>query len=329
MGKIVVELTNRCNLSCQHCFSGRHGGKDDLPLEILQNILDEAKPLGFDRLSFTGGDPTVHRQFIEVVRRTCEAGYKFGMVTNGWNFTQIWNELRAFRSQLEVITFSVDGATESSHDRVRGKGSFRRVMSALSLCMVQKIPCTINMVITRENRDELDAMEGIASRLAVEALRFGHLMPTQHTAPDRLDLSPDERKVVEAQIVNLRRKSAIPVAMAPGFHSTDLFPCGPLQMIELNVDCKGQLTKCCHLSGHDPGVDSSDVIGGLAELGFAEALRRQKEENEAFHRNKTTRLESGELQDTDFFACWYCSLHYGKVRWLAGVGNHSWGRLIT
>ena len=46
MARIVVELTNRCNLKCQHCFTGRHGGNDDLPLNILRRILDEAKSWG-------------------------------------------------------------------------------------------------------------------------------------------------------------------------------------------------------------------------------------------------------------------------------------------
>lgn len=63
MPRIVIELTNRCNLSCQHCFTGRHGGDTDFPLDILQKVLDEAKGCGFDVLAFTGGDPTVHAKF--------------------------------------------------------------------------------------------------------------------------------------------------------------------------------------------------------------------------------------------------------------------------
>ena len=70
MGRVVIELTNRCNLSCDHCFTGRHGGSDDLSLEIFQKILDEAKTCGFDELSFTGGDPTVHANFPEVLVST-------------------------------------------------------------------------------------------------------------------------------------------------------------------------------------------------------------------------------------------------------------------
>ena len=83
MARIVIELTNRCNLSYQHCFTGRHGGDDDLPLAVLQEILSAAGQHNFDEITFTGGDPTLHRQFASVVRLTAEAGYRFGFVTNG------------------------------------------------------------------------------------------------------------------------------------------------------------------------------------------------------------------------------------------------------
>src|SRR5688572_24760418 len=121
MPKIVIELTNRCNLNCQHCFSGRHGGRDDLSLAILAKILDEAHAHGFDQLSFTGGDPTIHRNFFAVLEQSCAAGYRFGFNTNGWNFTSIYSQLLPYRQQLDMIVFSLDGAKEATHDQLRGR----------------------------------------------------------------------------------------------------------------------------------------------------------------------------------------------------------------
>jgi MoaA/NifB/PqqE/SkfB family radical SAM enzyme len=120
MGKIVIELTNRCNLSCQHCFSRRHGGRDDLPLSVIKRILAEAKTHDFDHLSFTGGEPTIHPDFAEMLRLTHQAGYRFGFNSNGWNFRKIYPYLLPFRESLSTITFSLDGATEETHDRLRG-----------------------------------------------------------------------------------------------------------------------------------------------------------------------------------------------------------------
>lgn len=332
MAKIVIELTNRCNLNCQHCFSGRHGGRDDLPLAVLDCVLAEAEAYGFDQLSFTGGDPTVHRHFFEVVRRTSAAGYRFGLNTNGWNFASIYAELLPYRNQLEMIVFSLDGATAATHDRLRGRGSYRRVLQAMSICMVEELPFAINMVVTAHNRHEIALMADLAPRLGSHGLRFGHLLPTPLTTAQGFDLSPWERKIVEAEIWHLRVKCPIPIAMAPGHHTTNLFPCTPLHLQEMNIDCHGNLTKCCHLSGHSEspsdGMGQGDVVGNLQEISFGAAYARLVAENEAFHQAKLARLQSNAFADTDFFPCWYCSNHYKKVDWLRRQSDHSWSTLV-
>jgi MoaA/NifB/PqqE/SkfB family radical SAM enzyme len=201
-------------------------------------------------------------------------------------------------------------------------------MQALSICVVNEIPFTLNMVVTAQNRHELDRMAQLATRLGSRGLRFGHLMPAPLTTALNCDLSPWERKVVEAQIRSFWIKHAIPIAIAPGYHTTDLFPCRPLRAKELNVDCHGNLTKCCHLSGHGDGTGQGDVIGSLYEMSFAEVYGRFLEDNQHFHREKTRRLVNGEFQDSDFFPCWYCSLYYEKVDWLNQVEGHPWTSLM-
>ncbi len=319
-----MELTDRCNLKCEHCFTGRHGGNDDLSLEVLGKVLDEARDHGFEHITFTGGDPTVHAKFPEVVRQTAEAGYRYSFVTNGWNFTTIYPRIAAYRDRLSVVTFSMDGATQETHDRLRGKNSFLRVLKAIAYCTGESIPFTINMVVTAHNRGELGEMAELATQLGSRGLRFGHLMPNFLTTVQGFDLSPWERKLVEAEIQELRRSYPIKIGMAPGFHTTDLFPCAPLNMQELNIDHEGNLSKCCHLSSHGDGVGDGDVMGDLREVSFSEAYGRLEEENRQFQQNKLRHMAGGEFKDTDFFPCWYCSLYYRKVDWLRRFKDHSW-----
>ena len=349
MANIIIELTNRCNLSCQHCFTGRHNGRDDLPLAVLQHILAEAKLHGFTSINFTGGDPTVYRQtqrpssyagtetsrtsltaaaFGEAVKLTCEAGYDFAFNTNGWNFSQIYPQILPYQARLQVITFSLDGASEAIHDRLRGQGSYRRVLQAMSLCVVHDLPFTVNMVITTHNRHELAAMAHLAHRLGSRGLRFGHLMPSPLTTEMGFELSPWERKRVEAEIHELRGQLPFPIAIAPGYHTTNLFPCAPLHLQEINIDCYGNLTKCCHLSGHGNGTGEGDIIGNLQAMSFTEAYHKLVAENEQFRQIKLARLSADQLQDADFFACWYCFNHYEKVGWLKQQTNHAWVPLI-
>lgn len=328
MLKLVLELTDRCNLHCQHCFSGRHGGRTELALPLLARVLDEARACGFSAVSLTGGEATIHRRFLEIIECICSYGYTFSINTNGWNFVKLYPTLLPYRQHLRTLTFSLDGACAATHDAVRGQGSFQRVLQALSVCFIQQLPFGINMVVSAHNRHELAAVGELATTVGANALRFGHLMPVAATTELGWDLAPWERKLVETEIWQLRAQAAIPITMAAGSYTTDLFPCAPLNGQSANIDCHGNLTKCCVLSGHGEGVGTTDIIGNLHEMSFAAAWQAVLEENERFRVAKMAHFRSGQGQDTDFFPCWYCSRQYRKVDWLAPHTDHSWQPLL-
>ena len=182
MARLVIELTNRCNLRCQHCFDERHAATGDLPLEIIEKVLEEGKGCGIDHLSFTGGEPTIHRRFPEIIRRVCDAGYAFSFVSNGTNFPHIYPLLMRHGQWFAGVTFSLDGAREQTHNRLRGKASYRSVMQAASICVFKDLPFTFNMVLTAQNRHEISEMVSLAKSLGSRGVRFGHPMPTPETA---------------------------------------------------------------------------------------------------------------------------------------------------
>lgn len=318
MGRIVIELTDRCNLRCGHCPDGRHGGKGDVPMAVIETVLAEAKSYGFDELAFTGGEPTIHKRFFEVIEKASKAAYSWGFVSNGWNFAKIYTTLLRHRDHFAGITFSLDGAREKTHDALRGRGSYRRVLQAMSICVFKDIPFASNMVVTRKNYTELAEQVDLAARLGSRGVRFGHFIPT--SCEDRgLALSSEERRSVDETVWQLQRTAAVSVAMAPGYFTAELFPCAPLQMQELNIDWRGNVTKCCHLSGYGNGVGGDDIVGNLTEIGFAEALARLAEANEEFRRDKLARQASGELHEADYFPCLYCTQYFKKMGTTVGI----------
>lgn len=325
MARIVIELTNNCNLSCGHCFDERHAGTGDLPLAVLEKVLLEGKTCGIDQVSFTGGEPTLHRDFRTITDRVSEAGYLFSFVSNGTTFPKIYSLLDQHRRSFLGVTFSLDGAREETHDRLRGKGSYRRVMRAASICVLKEMPFTFNMVLTADNRNEVSEMVGLAERLGSAAVRFGHLMPTPVIALRRLDLSPEQRREVECEIWQLKKSAAISVGMAPGYFSPQaLFPCGPLELEEYNLDCKGNLTLCCQLSGHSENGAGADVVGNLNDISLAEACARFRRRVATYLADKQERISRGGLSDVDYFPCWYCLNYLGKTSWLDHFPNHPW-----
>lgn len=258
-----------------------------------------------------------------------EAGYDFGFVTNGWNFTEIYETVLSCRDRLTMITFSLDGASEETHDRLRGKGSYRRLMKAVSICVVKDIPFTFNTVITSYNRAELYEIAGLAKKLGSRGLRFGHLMSHPRTTSENLDLSPAERREAEVIVWQLQNTFSIPIVMAPGYYTTELFPCAPLKMQEMNIDWRGNVTVCCNLSGHGEDVENGDIIGNLHELSFSEAYGRWIQANGKFQKEKLEYHSRGKFRDADYFPCWYCLNYFKKVDWLKKFPSNDWSRRVS
>src|SRR5207249_9326565 len=139
----------------------------------------------------------------------------------------------------------------------------------------------------------------LASRLGSQGVRFGHLMPTPDTARRQLDLSPHERRAVEAEIGQLHQISPVQVIMTPGYYSdSPLFPCAPLTLQEYNLDYRGNLTLCCQLSG------------------VAEACARFHQRVATYIANKQERVQRGTFSTLDHFPCWYCMKYMHKMSWL-------------
>jgi MoaA/NifB/PqqE/SkfB family radical SAM enzyme len=311
--RLVVELTNRCNLRCAHCFEDRHAGTGDLPYRLIRQLLMQAASCGVAHVSFTGGEPTLHRDFDSVIRDVADAGCTFSFVSNGSTFHRIYPWLVEHRRSFTGVTFSLDGATADTHDTLRGAGSYRQVMRAASVCVARKLPFTFNMVLTRNNQHEIGSLANLAAALGSGGVRFGHLMP-QSPCAQELELPLADRRAVEQEIWSLRSSSAVPIGMAPGYHSeSPFFPCGPLELEECNVDYRGNVTLCCHLSGYGDGLGHLDRVGNLAEITVREAFDRLATLVRGYLETKRRRLERGELGARDYSPCLYCVRHFAEA----------------
>ena len=325
MARLVIELTNRCNLRCHHCFVERHAATGDLPLAIIGKVLEEGKGCGIAHLAFTGGEPTIHRQFTEIMRRVGAAGYTWSMVSNGLTFPHIYPLLLHARPWFTGVTFSLDGAREATHDRLRGNGAYRRVLRAASICVVKDLPFTVNMVLTAQNQHEVHEMVALAGRLGSRGVRFGHLMPTPETAVRGLDLTSHERREVEDEIWRLQKNAPVTVGMAPGYYSAaPFFPCAPLELEEYNLDYRGNLTLCCQLSGIAGENAGTEVMGNLHDLSLAEAIARFRQRVAVYLADKQERVRQGAFSPLEHFPCWYCVKYLQKVSWLTAMPQHPW-----
>jgi MoaA/NifB/PqqE/SkfB family radical SAM enzyme len=314
--KLILELTNLCNFSCTHCIRDEEGAKHFLALPVVERVLAEVQAYhSVHHVAFTGGEPTLHPHFEEVLRLVTGYGLRFGFVTNGWQFSRrTLPLLQRFREHIGHLTFSLDGATEQTHDALRRRaGSYRRVMEGVALCRAHGIAVHLNMVVTRSNRSEVEAMAVLASRLGCDGLFYGHCQPTPDAVAADEVLNARERREVETEIAELQRIFQLHILLAGDhYNESRFFQCSQLQMREFNVDYLGRLTACCMLSNYRGGAVDTDVVADLNEVSFFEAHKRLVRQIARINLEKIERLSAGPAQEKDHFICTHCLEHYGK-----------------
>jgi MoaA/NifB/PqqE/SkfB family radical SAM enzyme len=291
-------------------------------LTIVNKVLTEVQAYQpVNLIAFTGGEPTLHPQFAEIVELVACARYSFTFVTNGWNFSQTFAKIQAWKSSLERVSLSLDGASETTHDTLRRQpGSFRRLMQAVSLCHVQGVPVQLNMVVTHANRDELEAMAILASRLGCAALGYGHCQPTHDALAANLVLNARERRNVETDIAALQQMFTMPILLAGDHYTASRFgQCSQLQMQEFNIDYRGNLTACCTLSNYRGGTSETDVLADLHGVSFVEAHRRLITKIAQINLERLERLATSSPTEAEQFLCTHCLLHYQKVPQLTHI----------
>ena len=187
---LTWELTYACNLACVHCLSSS-GRRDprELSTDECKAVIDELERMQVFYVNIGGGEPTVRRDFWELVEYATahRVGVKFS--TNG---SRITAERAAWLAAADYVDvqISLDGATASVNDHVRGAGSFDTAITALDRLHSAgfKKP-KLSVVATRENIGQLDEFEQIAERFGAQ-LRITRLRPSGRGADVWDELHP-------------------------------------------------------------------------------------------------------------------------------------------
>lgn len=126
-----------CNLSCTHCFDSSGPGvvrHEFLSRARVAERVAEGLALGVREFYFTGGEPFLHPDLLEILDDTLAHG-PCTVLTNGTLFTPRRVAALAALTDRAPMAFeirvSLEGATAAEHDRLRGAGSFARTLDGI------------------------------------------------------------------------------------------------------------------------------------------------------------------------------------------------------
>lgn len=141
---LQVYLTNACNLHCPHCymFAGAKT-QNELSTEELFRLFQDYRNQGGEKITFTGGEVTMRRDLYEIVEFAANLGIKVRILTNGTSWD---DELIAKISPLlSSIQISIDGFSEQTNSRVRGRGSFDISLRTLDKFVENGVPSEVSI----------------------------------------------------------------------------------------------------------------------------------------------------------------------------------------
>jgi radical SAM protein with 4Fe4S-binding SPASM domain len=201
--RIGVEITNRCDLACRHCFNDSGSGPvQELSLTDLIDLFEQVRLMGIEDIRISGGEPTLHPQFPAVVNEAHRRGLRVSLNTHGLYSSRMRTQVAKLPVKRFII--SLDGLREVS-DSIRGHGVFDRAVDTASWLLHQNLAVTLGVHLTRSAVDDVAGLLDLASELGAD-IKFAPLRPLGRARQHLLDemLSPPDSYQVVQTITRLR-----------------------------------------------------------------------------------------------------------------------------
>lgn len=254
--KVYFEITHECNLRCHHCYiqeTIRRHEKVFLEKGIILKAIDELKEMGVHEIVITGGECTLHKDFLEIIRYVCDREIKLVLLTNG----NLMNDDLIEKIKdvpIADVRISIYG-TEKTHDEMTCvKGSFQKSFHALKALRKEKGIGTATILVTNDNFAELDELTSMFREQDIEYDFNAFIFPTteQNMSPTNFRIENMIGQFVDKYVTNCSGSKC-----AAGIS-------------RFRVDSHGNVSPCDLLK--------HEKLGNLHEKGMSEIINSEERE---------------------------------------------------
>lgn len=276
--KIEFEITTKCNMHCKHCMLQLEPS-EELSKDVIVKHIDNWVASGLLELQFTGGEPFLREDMVELVEYATQKGLKVLISTNGTLITE--EASKRLAKTGAYIEISLDGSTETVHDAIRGKGAFYKTCQGIDLLKRYGNKIMIETVVQRDNMHDLENIHALAVRLGAYRHLFHSL---RYSRPDlrAMGLSKEEMEACQKRIFDIKASSRIQVQppylpvdcyiKQNGAHIYErkVFGCGALKF-KCGVSPNGDVWPCLLFGEHE-----AYQLGNITENSISELWNKEK-----------------------------------------------------
>lgn len=177
--KLHLHLTNICNLRCPHCYmESGNANTNELTTNEIKNLCYNFRNWGGTDVSLTGGEPTIRKDFLEIVEYISSLGMKVSVFSNGCLWTEDMVQ-KLSKYNIDGVQVSIDGYDEASNAIVRGQGSFEKALQTIDWLVKYgifvKIAVTAPYEIIKHNKEKyIEFSKKMLSQYGENAIDFNY-----------------------------------------------------------------------------------------------------------------------------------------------------------
>lgn len=193
---VVWNVCRHCNMKCPHCYAAATttSAQNDMDTMEAIGVLETLAQGGVKVVIFSGGEPLLRRDIVELITHATKLGIAPHLSSNG-SLIDVGVASRLKAAGLAYVGVSLDG-TAQFNDTYRGMtGGFRLAVRALKACREVGIRTGVRLTLTRRNASQVNAVLSVARRHGAARFYVSHLVYAGRAL--RLlddDLSPSESR---------------------------------------------------------------------------------------------------------------------------------------
>jgi radical SAM protein with 4Fe4S-binding SPASM domain len=239
---VHFELTDRCNLTCRHCYVVR-GAAPEMTTVQVNAALDALAQAGVIFVTFTGGEPFVRADLFEILEYSRSLNFSVRLFTNGTLIDEAAADRLAGLSPRE-IGISLYGASAETHDYMtRVQGSFVKSLAAARMLIGRGVRVVVKSVLMKPNFEEYGALIDLALGMGAAYMFDATVFPRDDGGREPLELRLDDGQL-EAVLSDPRLLPGAGAARPTAMPDVCRGPVCDLGVVCLGVSASGDVFPC-------------------------------------------------------------------------------------
>lgn len=200
-----IEITSKCNERCVHCYIPHDNKVNHIETDLFYNILEQCKEMKLLHLTLTGGEPMLHKNFSDFLKKCKEYNLSVNVLSNLTLLNdEIIEEMKANRLLgVQVSLYSMDSKIHDAITQI--KGSFEITKNAILKLIENDVPLQISCPIMKQNknsyRDVLNWAKIHNIHVGCDYVIIARCDHTTQNLRNRLSIN-DIKEVINEKIVN-------------------------------------------------------------------------------------------------------------------------------